>query len=246
MDTTDQFIAESGSASLRNEEFSRQWSRARIISSRVRRTSPTVFDIGAHRGESLAFFRTVWSDSLIVCIEPDPVNFTELMMRVQADPRSRAVRAAVSSESGRATFFRNSLSHTSSLEPLNDSSQDSIALFEARRDGSSPRNQSIEKIEVEVKTIDSLMEEFGVPSVIKVDVQGHEIESLRGAQQSIKCVDALIVEVSLFDYYATKSSVGAVEALVSAGGLSLYSVLELSNNPMNGRTDWLTLLYTRN
>jgi len=68
---------------------------------------------------------------------------------------------------------------------------------------------------------------------------------LNGAISTLKFTNTVIVEVCLFDYYENDSSIGLVEEILSPESFRLYSVLEISNNPMNGRTDWVELLYRK-
>jgi FkbM family methyltransferase len=55
---------------------------------------------------------------------------------------------------------------------------------------------------VPIITIDSLLEEGAIemPDLVKVDVQGFELEALRGGQRLFGPVEAFIVETSLFQF----------------------------------------------
>ena len=78
---------------------------------------------------------------------------------------------------------------------------------------------------------------------MKIDVQAVEMNVLQGCGQILDRVGVILVEISLYDYYANSSSIGGVESHLSPHGFSLWSVTDVSNNPMNGRTDWVELLY---
>ena len=66
---------------------------------------------------------------------------------------------------------------------------------------------------------------------------------LEGSSQILDRVGAILIEISLYDYYEKSSSIGSVESILSPHGFSLWSITDVSNNPMNGRTDWVELLY---
>ena len=51
--------------------------------------------------------------------------------------------------------------------------------------------------------------------------------------------------MSLFDYYDHKTSFSDIEKYLLPIGFELFSILEISNNPMNGRTDWVEVLYKK-
>jgi len=55
----------------------------------------------------------------------------------------------------------------------------------------------------------------------------------------------VIVEVSFYDYYEKNTSFMDVEKYLIPAGFKLFSILDISRNPMNGRTDWAEVLYTR-
>ena len=63
-----------------------------------------------------------------------------------------------------------------------------------------------------------------------------------GALQKAK---AVIVEVSFYDYYKNSTSFMDLEKYLIPAGFELFSILDISRNPMNGRTDWAEVLYRR-
>ena len=79
--------------------------------------------------------------------------------------------------------------------------------------------------------------------LLKIDVQGAECHVLRGGQNSLKTTRAIVLEISFFDYYEHQTSFLNVESILSPLGFKLYSISEISNNPLNGRTDWAEVVY---
>jgi hypothetical protein len=74
-------------------------------------------------------------------------------------------------------------------------------------------------------------------------VQAAEIDVLNGGQSALACTKAILIEISLYDYYVHSGSIGGVESVLSPHGFSLWSVTDISRNPLNGRTDWVELFY---
>lgn len=56
---------------------------------------------------------------------------------------------------------------------------------------------------------------------------------------------AVAVEILFFDLYETCNSILSVETLLAPAVLQFYALAEVSDNPMNGRTDWVTAIYWR-
>jgi len=54
-----------------------------------------------------------------------------------------------------------------------------------------------------------------------------------------------MIEVAFFDYYENSNNLFDIEKHLIPLGFNLYSILDISQNPMNGRTDWAELLYVR-
>jgi hypothetical protein len=100
---------------------------------------------------------------------------------------------------------------------------------------------------VVVRGLDNFCEEQTVRKIdlLKIDAQGAERKVLVGAGSLLNVVACLILEVSFFDYYVHKSSFLEIEAVLIPFGFRLFCVSEISNNPMNGRTDWAEVIYKK-
>jgi len=49
-----------------------------------------------------------------------------------------------------------------------------------------------------------------------------------------------------YDYYERSLSFSDIEAYLLPAGFQLYDISHISKNPMNGRTDWLDVVYINN
>jgi FkbM family methyltransferase len=235
-----------GESRVRNEEFARRFSRERVIQSVVTASVPTIIDVGAHHGQSALYLRELFPGSTIHSFEPDPDSFQRLASLGLSG--HHCTQAALSDRRGQVTFFRNAISHTNSLYKVNLGSNDSIKLTEARRTGGNDFSRSLNQpFEVRCSTLDDYCEEAGIGRVdlLKIDVQGAEASVLRGAARTLESTGAVVLEASFYDFYEHKTAISELEHCLGPAGLSLFSILEISQNPMNGRTDWAELLYTR-
>ena len=235
-----------GAFEERNARFRATWTPERRLTHLVRTARPVVLDVGAHVGQSNRFFRGLFPDAEVRSFEPDPDSYAALVAAVDAALPGGCAAIAFSDRDGTATLHRNPISHTNSLHRRNAESRDSIDLERARREGRSVELGS-GTVEVAVRRLDSYCRDEGIGhvDVLKIDVQGAEVEVLRGAEGVLDDVDTVLVEVSFFDLYERSSSFLEVESILAPHGFRLYALVEVSDNPMNGRTDWVTAAYTR-
>ena len=139
------------------------------------------FDIGANVGNRVAAFRRC--GFRVVAVEPQPVCYTALQAAFADDPAVTLINKAVGSRAGTATMM---LSDNHIYSTLSQEFVDS-----ARRSGRFGNAQWNKSIEVDVVTLDQLIVEYGQPAFIKVDVEGFELEVIRGLSRP---VDALSLE----------------------------------------------------
>jgi FkbM family methyltransferase len=153
----------------------------------VLRPADNCVDLGASNGDILAEMVRLAPSGRHVACEPIPAlaeRLTRAFPSVEVHPRAVADRA------GRASFY-----HVIDEPPLSSLRQ--LPYFEGHR---------FERIEVEVTDLDSLLPESYAPAVIKLDVEGAEVQALRGALRTIhRHRPLLIIEF-------TRDGAGAFEA----------------------------------
>lgn len=128
----------------------------------VLRPGGTCWDVGAHVGFFTALAsRVVGPRGRVHAFEPMPESIARLEWTIAANELDNVElhAAAVGAEDGEALLFGQGSTLMASL----DHSRATEQAFRVR-----------------CLTIDSLAAEFGVPDVIKVDVEGMELELLRG------------------------------------------------------------------
>ena len=98
---------------------------------------------------------------------------------------------------------------------------------------------------VEVIRLDDYMQQAGVESInlLKIDTQGFEPEVLEGLGSRLENVDIVLTELMFYDYYQRSLSFSDIERWLLPAGLHLYDINHISRNPMNGRTDWVDVIY---
>jgi FkbM family methyltransferase len=138
-----------------------------------------VFDIGAHVGDRIATFRRL--GALVVAVEPQPALAKTLRLFYGRDPNVTIEEAAVGRQSGAIELNLNLDNPT-----VSTASTDFIAAA-AQAPGWQDQAWT-KRVRVPLTTIDTLIARHGVPSFIKIDVEGFEAEALAGLSQPVQAM----------------------------------------------------------
>ena len=135
-----------------------------------------VFDVGAHVGDRIAAFRRL--GARVVAVEPQPALYRTLRLLFGRDGSVALVPSAVGRTAGAGQMMINVDNPT-----ISTLSKDFIAASHtaAGWEGESWRRS----IEVPVITLDALIEAHGLPSFIKLDIEGFEAEALAGLSHTV-------------------------------------------------------------
>lgn len=128
-----------------------------------------VYDIGAHTGEDTAFYLS--KGFRVVSVEANPDLCAELSKRFAgavAEGRLKVVNKAVARQRGSITFYRmEQQSYWGTCDPA--FAED----YRRRGENSSP-------IEVPAATMSDLVNEYGDPYFVKVDIEGMDLVPIEG------------------------------------------------------------------
>ena len=226
-----------GDSDLRNLEYKKVFSEAEYFRRLLARPHPVILDVGAHHGESVEFFQSIFPRCEIHSFEPDPQSFVTLRA-VANRAGSKAYNAAVSDKSGHVDYYAQDLSHLGGLYPINRDSSDSLGYA---------RSASNKKITVQSTTLAEFLGNNGISEVdlLKIDVQGAEEDVLKGAGDALRVVKNISVECNLFDFYGISKSLYGIESIIHAHGFGLWDIYKVSKNLKNWRTDWAELVYRK-
>jgi FkbM family methyltransferase len=152
--------------------------------------SVLLLDIGANVGSFTSDFLSIYKRSRSICFEPVSSTFEQLAARFAGDSRVEAHQFAISSFDGNAEMH---VEAESTLCSLAEYTEDANTAY---RIGSAQLEQ------VGCRRLDSLQFGKGAERLfVKIDVQGFEIEAIRGAMQTLTGADAVLLECSFADEY---------------------------------------------
>ena len=160
-----------------------------------------VFDIGAHVGDRVGSFRRL--GARVVAVEPQPALVLTLKTLYGRDRNVTIESKAVGRSPGALDMMINVDNPTISTV--------SSAFIDAAKGAHGWEGQVWEKtIVVQVTTIDALIAAHGVPSFIKIDVEGFEQEVLAGMTRP---VDALSFEFTTIQRDVAATCIARCQAL---------------------------------
>jgi len=158
--------------------FLRNWQRQRRMCRFYRQLIPNnalCFDVGANVGVRTACFLRLQAQ--VVAVEPLAEVAEALRRRWPTQPRLTVIEAALGSSETTAMLHVCTPSVFSSLSASWLGVTDRAARFPARK--------IVEERPVPVTTLDRLIARFGVPDFIKIDVEGGELDVLKGLSRPV-------------------------------------------------------------
>jgi FkbM family methyltransferase len=190
------------------------------------RTLPcrTVFDIGAFQGEATCRYAELFPEAEIYAFEPYPPSYEALAGKYSNTPRVHVVNAAVSSGTGEATFYVNGVPSTNSLLPRPSTGRQYFSSDAVTRSTISVPTVSIDEFRAE--------HDVAVPDILKMDIQGMELEALRGAEETLKSaggggVSLIFSEVTFVPHYEGGVLFDQLSAHLRQRGFSLFNIYEM-------------------
>lgn len=182
-------------------------------------TPTTVFDAGAFIGDWTANAVSIFPDANFVLIEPNQRSMRSARRRLaHHNPKPMFVEAAVGATAGatRLNIWSREAGQGSSL---------------LRHVAGPPQ----ESIEVPMTTLDAIAAEIGrYPELVKLDLQGFELEALKGANRVLAEGRILVIEFGCLPAYIDRVSPRELLDHMYDSGYVLYDVFDLLYRPYDG------------
>jgi FkbM family methyltransferase len=156
-----------------------------------------VFDIGANVGHYSNIFANIVGDAgLVVAFEPSVRNFEKLEENTNWNEKIICKNIALGASVSRVFL-------TQGLDDIGATSQ--VAFSE-----SGAGNW------IDVTTVDTLVQEFGCPNAIKIDVEGFEIEILKGCTKTINNPKVQVIGIEIHSRILAKSGCKNPTAIIES------------------------------
>jgi FkbM family methyltransferase len=159
-----------------------------------------IFDVGAHKGESINLFLKNMKVKNIVSFEASPLNFKFLennkknLEKKFPDTKIIIENLALSSDGRVVTFKQFNESSSSTINNINQESR----YFKRKFNLLNIQNKKniYESFKLKTETLDNYMYQnnFNRISFLKIDTEGYEYEILIGLKKKIKSIDTIMFE----------------------------------------------------
>ena len=182
----------------------------------------TVVDGGANQGQWLAYARQIWPEAKYVCFEPQG----ECASMIPKDVNVTVVESALGDRIGLVKFNRSSFNQSSSILKMGVLHKEAF-----------PFSAGESSVEVPVTTLDQWCEENGVwGDVVKLDLQGYELQALMHMPRSLMKAKVLCVETSYVELYEAQPLFGDIHDYLGQLGYRYAGCIEPPlGSPLDGR-----------
>ncbi len=199
-----------------------------VMKERGRLNFETVIDIGA--GDGTKSILDLFPSTNLVLIEP--LDFFE-----------QPLREIVKSRKSNTVYLKNLLASSKSI----------VDFFEHEDHFGSSINMEFELSKNQVKTkleavpLDYLLSniDFSGPYFIKIDTQGSELEILKGAPKTLRRTEALIIEVSVQDFFIDSHTLKDVFDFLYGYDFRVFDFADLTYRPSDGFLAQLDILFVK-
>lgn len=185
----------------------------------------TFVDAGSHIGPFAFSMRDLYPQAEIYSFEPLPECFAKLQANLYPFGHFKAFNVALGDRQEDTTFYQSSFSESSSL--LEMSSIHKTAF---------PFTAENKAVPVKMARLDDFLAEMQLerPLFLKLDVQGYELQVLKGAEELLHSVDYLMVEVSFKELYKGQARFDEIYQFLKETGFEYTGSLDPLLSPLDG------------
>ena len=178
-----------------------------------------IIDGGAFIGFITHRFIKQFKKARVFSFEPNPKVYEKLQSHYKDHERVEAIQAGIGSTNGEMTFQINQRPVTNSFLKANAYHKNNIA------------GKLRDEVAVPITTIDAVMEKYGLEhiDILKLDVEGFEIEAFKGIKDIHKKVSIIFAEVNLIGTYEDQPLIEDVIAYMRSHHfhpVNFYGIIE--------------------
>ena len=196
-----------------------------------------ILDVGANAGQFAQLCRTVDYRGKILSFEPSSTAYQRLQTAAASDPLWTVAGIALGATTGETEINVSADSFCSSILPMLDSHL-----------SAAPRSGYLHKEKVLIRRLDDVLPPpaFKSRTLLKLDVQGFELQVLTGAPRILSQALAVQLEMSLLPLYQGETLMPEMSAAMSDHGFHLWDLEPSFRDPTTGRLLQVDAIFVRN
>jgi FkbM family methyltransferase len=217
-------------------DYRNAWrSRLHLLPADLDLRKGVVVDIGANEGSFTNGLLALVPDARVIAVEPAPEPLARLRARFADKPNVTVVGKAIAAEVGVAALHLTGHDHNSSLHVPREEMQTLYA---------DPGWGVVRDIEVETASLDALVGPDETVSVIKLDVQGGELDVIQGAGATLERTQSVLMEVTFVSHYEGDADFQRLNQEMLDRGFALTGISE-PGRTLKGELTWADACYSR-
>ena len=206
-----------------------------------RRNRPIIFDVGAHVGRTALRYKQMCPDAIVYCFEPIAESFRELKRNVGVQKDIFAFQWALGRSTREACINVNRSLATCSLLPTDSRASETWNGTDV--------TETVAQAPVTVRSLDEFLvehPEIDRIDILKMDVQGAEMEVLEGARETLRAgrVDLIFTEIILLPTYVGQSELCDYLRVLSEQGFGMHNMFNYCYTN-DGQLNQLDILFRR-
>lgn len=175
-----------------------------------------IFDVGAYKGDFARYCCNIWHETKVCCFEALEDKVVQLNSLAKNNSNIQVIPVLMGAEN-----------------------KEKVALYQAETASSVLTEHIPQDFPVKhypMKTIDSIIEESFAnhpPDMLKIDVQGYELEVLKGAEKSLNQMQIILAEINLLDIHQNVPLFADVIAWLNNRDWVAYDICGLTRRPLD-------------